>query len=91
MSDPASPPGAPQDIEGWLQGLGFEQYAAIFAENEITLGVLQTLGDADLRELGIAAMGHRKRILKAIADQSTAVRPAPEAVPVEEQPPAENP
>ncbi len=91
MSDPESPAGAPQDIAGWLQGLGLGQYAAVFAEHEITLRVLHTLGDADLRELGITTMGHRKTILNAIADESTAAGLAPEDAPVEEMPPEENP
>ncbi len=91
MSDPGAPRGTPQDIVDWLQGLGLGQYAATFAENEITRDVLLTLDEADLRGLGITAMGHRKKILKAIADEATTARPAPEAEPVEEEPPETKP
>jgi hypothetical protein len=77
MSDPESP----EKIDAWLQGLNLGQYASLFAEHGITFGVLLTLGDADLRELGITAMGHRKKILRAIADESTAARPVNYFVP----------
>jgi class 3 adenylate cyclase/tetratricopeptide (TPR) repeat protein len=60
------------DIDRWLQGLGLEQYAAAFAENDIDLAILTQLNDADLKELGISSLGHRKRILAAIADQRAA-------------------
>lgn len=55
------------DVAQWLSGLGLAEYASAFAENAIELDVLDTLTDEDLRELGVAAMGHRKRILKAAA------------------------
>ncbi len=90
MSDPAAPTGGPQEIAGWLQGVGLGQYAAMFAEHEITLDVLHTLGDADLQELGITTMGHRETILHAIAGESTTGSPAPEEASVEEELPEEN-
>ena len=55
------------EIAQWLAQLGLEEYAQVFEENEIELDVLDALEDADLRELGVSAMGHRKRILKAAA------------------------
>ncbi len=81
----------PEDanLSSWLEALELGQYATIFAENEITHDVLVTLEDSDLRELGISAMGHRKKILKAIADEATAASPAPEEAPSEEAPVAE--
>ncbi len=79
------------DLSSWLEALGLGQYAGIFAENEITHDVLATLDDGDLRELGITAMGHRKKILKAIADAAAAVKPAPEPAPVAEKPPTKKP
>src|ERR1700739_1351031 len=56
------------DIGGWLRGLGLERYEQAFRENEIDLRVLPELTADDLKELGIAAIGHRRLPLKAIAD-----------------------
>ncbi|QGZ58159.1 adenylate/guanylate cyclase domain-containing protein [Paraburkholderia acidiphila] len=55
------------DIEQWLRALGLEQYAQAFAANDIDLSLLAQLTDADLRELGVQSLGHRKRILAAAA------------------------
>ena len=50
----------------WLRGLGLEQYAAAFRDNDIDREVLHRLTGEDLRELGIASVGHRRRLLDAI-------------------------
>ena len=55
------------DIGGWLRGLRLERYEQAFRENEIDLHVLPELTADDLKELGVA-IGHRRRLLKAIAD-----------------------
>jgi class 3 adenylate cyclase len=55
------------DLGGWLRSLGLEQYEAVFRENEIDETVLPNLTAADLKELGIAALGHRRKFLDAIA------------------------
>src|SRR5947207_624217 len=57
-------------ISAWLDGLGLGNYATIFAENAIDLDVLPDLNETDLKRLGVA-LGHRKRILRAIADLSS--------------------
>jgi class 3 adenylate cyclase len=54
------------DIEKWLHGLALQQYAATFRANGIDAEVLPELTEADLEKLGIV-LGHRKRLLKAIA------------------------
>jgi hypothetical protein len=54
------------DLGGWLRSLGLEQYEAVFRENEIDETVLPNLTAADLKELGIAALGHRRKFLDAI-------------------------
>ncbi|MGC2203769.1 MAG: adenylate/guanylate cyclase domain-containing protein, partial [Stellaceae bacterium] len=54
------------DIAGWLRGLGLEQYEPAFRENDIDGEVLQRLTAEDLRDLGIASVGHRRRLLDAI-------------------------
>ena len=56
------------DIAAWLRGLGLERYEQAFRENEIDLRVLPELTADDLKELGVAAIGHRRLLLKAIAD-----------------------
>jgi class 3 adenylate cyclase/tetratricopeptide (TPR) repeat protein len=73
------------DIGQWLQALGLEQYAPAFAGNDIDVAMLAQLDDADLKELGVASLGHRKRLLAAIAEQ----RGAPQhAAPPAVDPPA---
>ena len=54
------------DIAGWLRELGLEQYGPAFRENDIDCEVLRSLTAEDLRELGIASIGHRRRLLDAI-------------------------
>jgi len=48
---------------GWLRGLGLERYEQAFRENEIDLRVLPELTADDLKELGVAAIGHRRLLL----------------------------
>jgi class 3 adenylate cyclase len=57
-------------ITHWLDALGLGQYASVFTENAIDLEVLPELTGAELESLGVL-LGHRKKILKAIADVST--------------------
>lgn len=55
------------DIEAWLADLGLVAYGAAFRDNAIDATLLSELDDGDLKELGVAALGHRKKILSAIA------------------------
>src|SRR5437868_11663121 len=55
------------DVAAWLQGLGLERYAPAFRDNEIDWGVLPKLTSEDLREIGVAAIGHRRMLLDAVA------------------------
>ena len=59
---------ATQQIADWLETLGLGQYAQRFAENDITFGILPHLTDQDLKELGVASLGHRRQLLLAIAE-----------------------
>jgi class 3 adenylate cyclase/predicted ATPase len=59
-----------QQIADWLEKLGLGQYAQRFAENDISFGILPHLTDQDLKELGVASLGHRRQLLSAIADLS---------------------
>jgi len=55
------------DIAGWLRGLSLEQYEPAFRDNEIDWEVLPKLTSEDLREIGVLAIGHRRKLLAAIA------------------------
>ena len=71
------------DVALWLRRLGLEQYAPGFADNDIDAGVLPELTAEDLIALGVTSVGHRRRLLSAIAtlrDQPPeVVSPAPAA------------
>ena len=55
------------DVVVWLRSLGLGKYEAAFRENEIDETVLPSLTAEDLKELGVAALGHRRKLLDAIA------------------------
>jgi class 3 adenylate cyclase len=69
------------DIADWLRGLGLEKYAPAFDENAINWDVLSELTTDDLKEIGVAAVGDRRRLLAAIAalgERPLPAAPAPE-------------
>jgi class 3 adenylate cyclase len=55
------------DIVVWLRSLGLGKYEAAFRENEIDETVLPNLTAEDLKDLGVSIVGHRRKILDAIA------------------------
>jgi class 3 adenylate cyclase len=55
------------DIGTWLRGLGLDRYEAAFRENEIDETVLPSLTLEDLKDLGVSLVGHRRKLLDAIA------------------------
>ena len=55
------------DVADWLRGLGLEQYASAFGDNAIDAKVLPSLTAEDLRDIGVTPVGHRRRLLDAIA------------------------
>jgi class 3 adenylate cyclase/predicted ATPase len=55
------------DLGDWLRSLGIEEYEAAFRDNKIDERSLPSLTAEDLKELGIAALGHRRILLDAIA------------------------
>src|SRR5918998_1692935 len=68
------------DIAAWLRSLGLERYAPAFRDNEIDAAVLPKLTAEDLKDLGVTLVGHRRRLLDAIAaltDADTAPTGAP--------------
>ncbi len=78
-----------RDVVQWLDQLGLGTYAAVFAENDIDGEVLSELTDQDLKELGIS-LGHRKKLLKAIAALRESNAPN-DATPDPAVPPASTP
>jgi hypothetical protein len=59
-----------QPIAEWLANIGVERYAPAFADNDIDVSVLPHLTDADLEKIGVS-LGHRRKILAAVADTRT--------------------
>jgi len=55
-----------RQVPDWLQNLGLGQYAQRFVENDINFSILPDLTDQDLKELGVASLGHRRQLLRAI-------------------------
>ena len=66
-----------QQVADWLQKLGLGQYAQRFAENDISFSVLPDLTDQDLKELGVASLGHRRQLLRAITEMKGGEAVAP--------------
>jgi class 3 adenylate cyclase len=78
------------DLGGWLRSLGLEQYEAAFRENAIDDTVLRSLTAEDLKEMGVIPIGHRRKLLDAIAVLSadpSGDGPSPAAPPVRDEPP----
>ena len=71
------------DVGGWLRGLGLEQYEAAFRGNAIDDAILPSLTADDLKDLGVGIVGHRRKLLDAIAslradgNAQAAQQPAP--------------
>ena len=68
-----------QQIADWLEKLGLSEYAQRFAENDIDFTILGDLTDQDLEKIGIASLGHRRKLLRAIANLETIEKSAPAA------------
>lgn len=62
------------DVRAWLEGLGLGAYADAFEENFIDGQVLVQLTPEDLKEIGVTAVGHRRRLIDAIAALGTQSR-----------------
>jgi class 3 adenylate cyclase len=65
------------DVAAWLRGLGLEQYAPAFRDNDIDAEVLPELTADDLISIGVTSVGHRRKLLAAIAILGTKVPTAP--------------
>jgi hypothetical protein len=56
-----------QQIADWLKKLGMSEYAECFVRNDIDFTILSELTDHDLEKIGVASLGHRRKLLRAIA------------------------
>ena len=55
------------DVSAWLRGLGLEQYAPAFRDNDVDGEVVPELTADDLISIGVTSVGHRRKLLAAIA------------------------
>jgi class 3 adenylate cyclase len=70
------------DVGDWLRGIGLERYETAFRENDIDETVLSSLTTEDLKELGVASLGHRRKLLDAITalrDDARGIAPSDDA------------
>jgi class 3 adenylate cyclase/predicted ATPase/ABC-type transport system involved in cytochrome c biogenesis ATPase subunit len=63
------------EIADWLEKLGLSEYAQRFADNAIDLSVIRDVTEQDLKDLGVL-LGHRRKLLRAIAELDGAPAPA---------------
>ena len=79
------------DVGVWLRGLGLERYEAAFRDNEIDETVLPALTAEDLKDLGVVVVGHRRKLLGAIAAlRADAKAPLPDVDPTIDRSPKED-
>lgn len=57
-----------QDLGGWLSAHGLSDYAQAFLDNKIDFEILPDLTGDDLIEIGVTAVGDRRRLLRAISE-----------------------
>lgn len=55
-------------IQSWLNQLGMSQYEKAFETNDVDIDVLVNINDQALKDIGISSVGHRIKLLKAIAE-----------------------
>jgi class 3 adenylate cyclase/tetratricopeptide (TPR) repeat protein len=70
------------DVGVWLHGLGLDQYERAFRDNDVDARVLPGLTVEDLKEIGVASVGHRRLILQATAAMSASPPPTEAAATV---------
>ena len=66
-----------QQVADWLEKLGLGQYAQRFAENDISFSILSDLTDQHLEKIGVASLGHRLQLLRAIAELPSGAKDVP--------------
>ena len=71
------------NVAAWLKNLGLEQYEAAFRDNAIDGDLLPSLTAEDLKDLGVTIVGHRRKLLDAIAAIGAASKPKPPPAPAD--------
>jgi len=66
------------DVAKLLEDLGLDRYAEVFAANDVDLDILRDLDEGDLERLGLS-LGHRKKLMRAIAELKALPVAAPDA------------
>ena len=69
------------EITSWLRGVGLEQFATAFLENDIDAEILPELTADDLIGLGVTSIGHRRKLLAAIGHVAGRARQFPVRLP----------
>ncbi|UWU76496.1 AAA family ATPase [Bradyrhizobium huanghuaihaiense] len=69
------------NVAAWLHGLGLGQYEQAFRENDIDAEVLAHLTADDLIGVGVTSVGHRRKLIAAIAALRDAAALTPLSVP----------
>ena len=75
------------DMGEWLRSIDLGQYEATFRDNEIDDKIVRSLTAEDLKDLGVTLVGHRRRILTAIAELSAPAAAISAAAGTDCQPP----
>jgi class 3 adenylate cyclase/tetratricopeptide (TPR) repeat protein len=60
------------DIGQWLRDLGLQSYEQAFRDHGVDVDVLCRLTAEDLKEIGVSAVGHRRKILHAVGELAAA-------------------
>ena len=60
------------DVGAWLRSIGLEKYEAAFRDNAVDVTVLPKLTADDLRDIGVTAVGDRRKLLDAITSLAAA-------------------
>ena len=71
----------PINVPDWLRSLGLEQYASAFRDNDLDGDVLSEVNAEDLIDIGITSIGHRRKLLAAIATLKSKAGPTASAGP----------
>jgi hypothetical protein len=64
------------EVAGWLRGLGLQRYAPAFRDNDVDSEMLPQLTVDDLISIGVTSVGHRRKLLAAIASLGAAASAA---------------
>lgn len=62
-----------KDIETLLTGIGLQHYVQHFIDGEIDMIIFPTLTEQDLINMGIKALGARRRIMMAVAEMAARI------------------